>query len=179
MVETIHDGWYWSGHWEGRPTWYDRYGSAKNKIFLQVSVCNTDLAIGLLERRVWECIKARESENLVEVLSLVSNDVPTFRKILLKHWCAYARQAAVRALDRIGSEGALNALVDGLTTPYSVVLREILMALNRKGTARALPALIKLSEVSSLSEGNLGYLQKAIQKINKREMDKKDTKAIT
>lgn len=132
-----------------------------------------------MERRIWECFKARESENLVEVLSLVSRDVPTFRKILLKHWSAYARQAAARALDRIGSEDAMNALVEGLTTPYSVVLREILMALNRKGTARALPALIKLSEDSSLSEASVGYLQKAIQKINKRKNGQKDSDVIT
>jgi hypothetical protein len=172
MVGTIHNGWYWSGHWEGSPTWYDRYSSAKNRLFTEIAANNPKLSINLLENRIWTCYTARESENLVEILSLVSNDVPIFHKILLTHWSAYARQAAARALGKISSEGALNSLVEGLTTPYSVVLREILVILDRKGTAKALPALLKLSQDQSLSEANVGYLQRAIQKINSRESAK-------
>ncbi len=168
MIDTIHDGWNYGGQWYGTPTWFSRYRDQYAKIFIELSRDNIALVINLLHERIWHCGKARESENLVDAFSLVSNDVNQFRRILLNHWTAYAQLAAVRALTKIGSEEAINALIEGLSSQYSTVLRDIIIALAQKGTVTALPALEKLTEDPFLSESNIGYLQKTIQKIKMR-----------
>ena len=163
MINSIHEygflgGWYWF------------YVDAEKKdIFLGIARQNRGFAISLLEKRIWEYGSAREKDNLVNALSLLSSDVQLFRKILLEHWTAYARQAAAKALTEIGSKDAIDALIEGLSNPYSIVLKQILIALGRKGDLRALPALEKISEDPLISETNLGYVHKTISRIKKRE----------
>ena len=109
---------------------------------------------------------------MVSALSFLSDDIEVFRKILLNHWAAYAQLAAVNALVKIGSEQATNALVEGLSTDYSTVLREILIALGRLGNERAIPALENVSNKPYLSESNIGYLQRTIDAIKSKKNEK-------